>query len=216
MSHHTNAKAALPNGQDKNQEIIKRARELNHVPWCEQYDSFVPELKEARLRARKLTKKYNDHLPEDATVESLTVFREDALGQLLGKVGKDCWIEPTFFFDYGCNISIGDRFYGNSNLVIIDCGLVTIGDRVMFGPGVNIYTATHETEVQSRRQDIEFAKEVRIGNDCWIGGCALILPGVTIGDGCTIGAGSVVTHDIPPFSVAVGSPARVIKKVTVC
>lgn len=86
----------------------------------------------------------------------------------------------------------------------------------MFGPGVNIYTATHETEVQSRRQDIEFAKEVKIGNDCWIGGCALILPGVTIGDGCTIGAGSVVTHDIPPFSVAVGSPARVIKKVTVC
>lgn len=78
------------------------------------YDSFVPQLKEARLRARKLTKKYIDHLPDDATVESLTVFREDVLGQLLGKVGKDCWIEPTFFVDYGCNISIGDRFYGNA------------------------------------------------------------------------------------------------------
>lgn len=100
------------------------------------------------------------------------------------------------------------------SLTILDCGLVTIGDRVMFGPSVSIYAATHETEVQSRRDYIEYAREVTIGNDCWIGGNTVILPGVTIGNGCTIGAGSIVTKDIPPFSVAVGSPAQVVKKVT--
>lgn len=98
--------------------------------------------------------------------------------------------------------------------VILDCGLVTIGDRVLFGPYVSIFAATHETEVQSRRDGVEFARPVTIGNDCWIGGQTTILPGVAIGNGCTIGAGSVVTKDIPPFSVAVGSPARVIKKVS--
>jgi acetyltransferase-like isoleucine patch superfamily enzyme len=84
----------------------------------------------------------------------------------------------------------------------------------MFGPNVSIFAATHETEVQSRRDGVEFARPVTIGNDCWIGGQTTILPGVTIGNGCTIGAGSVVTKDIPPFSVAIGSPARVVKKVT--
>jgi len=98
-------------------------------------------------------------------------------------------------------------------MVILDCGLVTIGDRVMFGPFVSIYAATHETEVQSRRDNIEFAREVTIGDDCWIGGNVIILPGVTIGKGCTIGAGSVVTKDIPEYSVAIGSPAKVVKKV---
>lgn len=98
--------------------------------------------------------------------------------------------------------------------MILDCGLVTIGDRVLFGPYVSIFAATHETEIQSRRDSVEFARPVTIGNDCWIGGQTTILPGVTIGNGCTIGAGSVVTKDIPPFSVAVGSPARVIKRVS--
>lgn len=98
-------------------------------------------------------------------------------------------------------------------MVILDCGLVTIGDRVMFGPYVSIYAATHETEVQSRRDYIEFAREVTIGDDCWIGGNVVILPGVAIGKGCTIGAGSVVTKDIPDYSVAIGSPAKVVKKV---
>lgn len=99
-------------------------------------------------------------------------------------------------------------------MVILDCGLVTIGDRVMFGPFVSIFAATHETEVQSRRDNIEFAREVVIGNDCWIGGHVTILPGVVIGEGCTIGAGSVVTKNIPAWSVAMGTPARVVKKVT--
>jgi len=96
---------------------------------------------------------------------------------------------------------------------ILDCGLVKIGNRVFFGPSVSIFAATHETEVQSRRENIEYARGVDIGDDCWIGGNTTILPGITVGEGCTIGTGSVVTRDIPPFSVAVGSPARVIKKV---
>jgi acetyltransferase-like isoleucine patch superfamily enzyme len=101
-----------------------------------------------------------------------------------------------------------------SSLVILDCALVTIGNRVQFGPFVSIFAATHETEVQSRRDGIEFARPVVIGDDCWIGGNTTVMPGVTIGKGCTIGAGSVVTRDIPDFSVAIGSPARVVKTVT--
>lgn len=99
-------------------------------------------------------------------------------------------------------------------MVILDCAIVTIGNRVLFGPFVSIFAATHETEVQSRREGIEYAKPVTVGDDCWIGGNTTIMPGVTIGKGCTIGASSVVTKDIPDFSVAMGSPARVVKKVT--
>ena len=102
---------------------------------------------------------------------------------------------------------------GNDSTVILDCSLVLIGHRVMFGPNVSIFAATHETEVSSRRENIEFARKVVIGDDCWIGGGTVILPGVTIGKGCTIGAGSVVSRDIPAWSVAMGSPARVVKKV---
>lgn len=98
--------------------------------------------------------------------------------------------------------------------VILDCGIVTIGDRVMFGPFVSIFAATHETEVQSRRDNIEYARPVNIGDDCWIGGHVTILPGVTIGQGCTIGSNSIVTKDVPEWSVAMGSPAKVVKKVT--
>ena len=99
------------------------------------------------------------------------------------------------------------------SLVILDCAMVTIGDRVMFGPFVSIFGATHETEVQSRRDGIEYARPVSIGDDCWVGGNVTIMPGVAIGKGCTIAAGSVVTKDIPDFSVAMGTPARVVKKV---
>ena len=99
------------------------------------------------------------------------------------------------------------------SFTVLDCGIVQIGDRVLFGPGVSIFAATHETEIQSRRDGVEYAREVTIGNDCWIGGNTVIMPGITIGNGCTIGAGSIVTRDIPPFSVAMGSPARVVKKI---
>ncbi|GAO15591.1 hypothetical protein UVI_02050240 [Ustilaginoidea virens] len=115
--------------------------------------------------------------------------------------------------DYGCNITVGDDFYSNFNLVILDCGLVRIGSRVQFGPSVSIYAATHETGVQSRRDGVEYARGVDIGDDCWIGGSTTIMPGVRIGKGCTVGSGSVVTRSIPDFCVAVGAPARVVKSV---
>lgn len=125
----------------------------------------------------------------------------------------DAFIEPPFHIDYGANIRIGARFYANFNLTILDCGLVTIGDRVMIGPNVSIFAATHETEVQSRRENIEYARPVVISDDCWIGGHVVILPGVSIGKGCTVAAGSVVTTDVEDWSVVMGSPARVVKKV---
>lgn len=122
-------------------------------------------------------------------------------------------IEPPFNIDYGCNISIGDRFFANFNLTILDCSLVTIGARCMFGPNVSIFAATHETEVQSRRDNIEYGRPVVVGDDCWIGGNVVILPGVTIGRGVTVAAMSVVTKDVPDFSVVMGQPAKVVKKV---
>lgn len=134
--------------------------------------------------------------------------------EIFGRVGSNVTIEPPFLLEYGCNTAMGDGVYANFNLCILDCALVSIGDRVMFGPGVSIMTATHETEVQSRRDNIEYAKPITIGDDCWIGGHVVILPGVTIGQGCTIAASSVVTRDVPPWSVAMGSPARVRKQVS--
>ncbi|RDW58180.1 hypothetical protein BP6252_13591 [Coleophoma cylindrospora] len=206
----------------KNANAIAYAKTLSNTPWCDDYekmvsgmvyDSFVPELMAGRLRARKLVKKYNDYLPDDATDESLAEDRNVMLKELLGHVGKGVDIDPPFRVDYGCNISIGDGFYGNFNMVILDCAIVTIGDRTKFGPGVSIFAATHPTAVQLRRDGVDYSKEVTIGNDCWIGGNTVILPGVTIGNGVTVGASSVVTKSIPSFSIAVGSPARVIKKV---
>lgn len=180
------------------------------------YDSFVPELNAGRLEGRKFMNKYNNWFPEgaDITVERLTEKRTEMLRQHLGHVGDDeVYIEPPFRVDYGPNISLGKRFYAGFGLTILDCAIVTIGDRVMFGPNVLISTATHETDVESRRANIEYARPITIGNDCWIGGGVIILPGVKIGHGCTIGAGATVTRDIPDWSVAVGCPAKVIKKV---
>lgn len=184
--------------------------------------------------------KYNHHFPDDATPQSLVEDREKMLKEHFGKVGEGVYIEPPVNIDYGCNISVGDGFYSNfkyeapkgtsslptvtrailhanpsslTSLVILDCGMVRIGDRVMFGPFVSIFAATHETGVQSRRDGVEYAGTVVIGDDCWIGGNVTIMPGVTIGKGCTIGSGSIVTKSIPEFSVAIGNPAKVVKKV---
>ncbi|KAG5928314.1 hypothetical protein E4U42_000857 [Claviceps africana] len=207
--------------QEKKPEIIAFAKTLSNVPWCEQYERMISgqlynaldqHLIDGRFRARRLMHKYNNHFPDDATSQSLTADRQAMLEQMLGRVGKNVFIEPPLSIDYGCNISIGHTFYANFNLVILDCGMIKIGNRVMFGPSVSLFAATHETDVQLRRRDgAEYAGSIEIGDDCWIGGNAIIMPGVTIGKGCTIGSGSVVTRSIPDFSVAVGSPARVIK-----
>lgn len=128
-------------------------------------------------------------------------------------MGDDTFIEPPFRVDYGCNIRFGSRFYANFNLIILDCAIVTIGDRVMMGPNVSLLSATHETDVRSRRADVEYARPITIGDDCWIGGHVVVLPGVSIGEGCTIGAGAMVTKDVPAWSVAMGTPARVVRTV---
>jgi acetyltransferase-like isoleucine patch superfamily enzyme len=174
-----------------------------------------PKLAVARFQARKWCHEYNQHFPMDPTenFESLHAARLSMLRGFVGYVGDGVFIEPPFRVDYGCNIRLGHRFYANFNLTILDCAIVTIGERVMLGPNVSLLAATHETEVQSRRDNIEYAKPITIGDDCWIGGHVVVLPGVTIGKGCTIGAGSVVTKDVPAWSVAVGTPARVVKKV---
>ncbi|THW98809.1 hypothetical protein D6D17_06649 [Aureobasidium pullulans] len=220
--------------KSKNEAIIARARDSANVPWCEEYEkmisgmlncltlrllnnssynAFVPELLTGRFRARKLASQYNAPIPDEMTEDELMSKRAEILKKFFGSLGKNSCIEPPLNVDYGCNILVGDDFYSNFGLTILDCCLVEIGDRVMFGPNVSILSATHQTDVQSRRDGVEFALPVFIGDDCWIGGNVSILPGVTIGNGCTIGAGSVVTKSIPAFSVAVGSPARVIKKV---
>ncbi|KJZ71381.1 hypothetical protein HIM_09222 [Hirsutella minnesotensis 3608] len=207
---------------DKDPATIAFAKTLSNVPWCDDYEKMIsgvlydaqaPDLVDGRFRARRMMNKYNTHFPDDATPQSLAADRQAMLRQMLGKVGREPFIEPPLNIDYGCNITIGDAFYSNFNLVILDCGMVKIGHRVQFGPFVSIFAATHETGVQSRRDGIEFAKTVIIGDDCWIGGNTTIMPGVTIGKGCTVGAGSVVTRSIPDFSVALGSPAKVVKSV---
>ncbi|KAF4121391.1 Acetyltransferase (isoleucine patch superfamily) [Geosmithia morbida] len=207
----------------KNQEEIAKAAKLAHVPGGEDYekmisgmlyDAFVPELEVARLRARKWAMKYNTTFPDADTFDGVAKVRLSMLQEIIGHIDdEEAFIEPPFSIDYGCNISLGKRFYANFNLTILDCAIVTIGDRAVFGPNVSLLAATHETEVASRRQGVEYAKPITIGNDCWLGGHVVILPGVTIGDGCTIAASSVVTKDIPSWSVAMGAPARVVKKV---
>jgi maltose O-acetyltransferase len=134
------------------------------------------------------------------------------LAKLLPNAAKSLYIEPPFHCDYGYNISCGENVYFNVNCVVLDVMPVKLGNNVFCGPAVQIYTATHPLDAILRRTQ-ENAKPVTIGNDCWIGGGAIICPGVTIGNRCVIGAGAVVTKDIPDDSLAVGNPARVIRKI---
>ncbi|KAJ2850260.1 hypothetical protein J3B02_003690 [Coemansia erecta] len=137
-----------------------------------------------------------------------------AIKELLGTVGDDkSVIESPTYFDYGCNTHVGKRFYMNTMCVILDCARVDIGDDVMFGPGVHIYTAEHPVDPKKRLEGLESARPVKIGDNVWVGGNAVILPGVTIGDNVTVGAGSVVTKDVPENVVVVGNPAKIVKHV---
>ena len=134
------------------------------------------------------------------------------LQELIPNSGNNLYIEPPFHCDYGYNIFCGDNVYFNVNCVVLDCAKISIGSNVFFGPGVQLYTATHPLDFELRKT-LENASPISIGDDCWIGGNSIILPGITIGKGCVIGAGSVVTKDIPDNSLAVGNPAKVIKKL---
>lgn len=145
-----------------------------------------------------------------ADTETLSELAYD----LLGKAGKDLYITPPFYCDYGSHIFVGDNFYANFNCTILDVGRVDIGDNVLLAPNVAIYTAGHPIHPESRNSKYEYGIPVKIGNNVWIGGNSVITPGVTIGDNVVIGAGSVVTRDIPPNCVAVGNPCKVIKQIT--
>lgn len=172
------------------------------------YDAnFDKEIVEDRLRAKDLLYKYN-LLPPTRIEE-----RKELLKSFLGKIGDNFIFEQPFHCDYGYNIEIGENFFANMNLVILDGAKVTIGDNVFIAPNVGIYTAGHPLDVKQRTAGLEYAYPVTIGNNVWIGGHVVILPGVTIGDNAVIGAGSVVTKDIPSDSVAVGNPCRVVKTI---
>lgn len=170
----------------------------------ELYDPLDTQLCLERQRCRDLCLELN------ATRETQKEERQRILAELLGRT-TDAWIQPPFFCDYGTNIVLGSKVFFNFNCVVLDVMAVTIGDNVLFGPSVQIYTATHPISAAERRNWLEFAKPITIGSDVWVGGGAIICPGVTIGDRSVIGAGSVVTRDIPADVFAAGNPARVVR-----
>jgi maltose O-acetyltransferase len=171
----------------------------------ELYLASDPELVELLGRSQRILHRFNLSFP-DATLE-----RESLIQELFGKIGAGSEVKPPFRCDYGFNIFAGERLFINYDCVILDCNRVQLGDRVLIGPKVQIYTATHPLNPTERQEGWESALPVEIGSDVWIGGGAIICPGVTIGEGSTIGAGSVVTRNVPPRVVAAGNPCRVIR-----
>jgi maltose O-acetyltransferase len=147
------------------------------------------------------------------SADSERELRKAVVYELFGKVGHSTWIEPPFYCDYGKNTLLGDDVYFNFNCVILDAAMVSIGDNTMFGPAVQIYTSVHPLGAAQRRTKLESAKPVGIGADVWVGGGAIICPGVRIGSRSVIGAGSVVTRDIPDDVLAVGNPCIFVKKL---
>ena len=173
----------------------------------ELYDALDPQLSQERLNTRLLIKQLNDSR-EDEVEE-----RSNILKKLIPDAGEALWLQPPFYCDYGYNIKVGDRVFFNFNCVVLDVTQVTIGSRTLFGPNVQIYTATHPMNYQERATGLEYAKPITIGEDVWVGGSVVICPGVRIGDRSVIGAGSVVTKDIPADVFAAGNPCKVIRQI---
>lgn len=171
------------------------------------YDSSDRKMTKTRRRAKRLYSEYN-RLPPKASKKRRKIIRK-----LFGKIGKKFLIEAPFYCDYGKNIEIGNRFFSNMNLVILDGAKVKIGDNVMIAPNVGIYGTGHPFHVETRNRFIEYSFPVTIGNNVWIGGSTVILPGVAIGDNSVIGAGSVVTKDVPANTLAFGNPCRIIRTI---
>ena len=165
------------------------------------------ELRADFLKAKRLIHVYNK------TREHETDIRKTLLEQLLYKIGENIYIEPPFRCDYGYNITVGENFYANYDCIILDVSKVLIGNNVLFGPRVCIYTAGHPINAAPRNEGLEFGLPITIGDDVWLGGNVIVNPGITIGSNVVIGSGSVVTKDIPDNSLAVGNPCKVIRKI---
>lgn len=182
------------------------------------YDPSDKELSELRFQAHKLSYEFNN------TLENEVKRREEILDTLLPNRGKGCFLQSPVQFDYGVFTSVGENFYANFNFTVLDTCPITIGDNVFFGPNCTLATALHSLDPIERRMrfredgtpyDLEYGKPITVGNDCWIASNVVICGGVNIGNNCVIGAGSVVTRDIPDNSLAAGNPCRVIRKIDV-
>lgn len=171
------------------------------------YDATHPERETEHLRCADLCWEYNRTKPSDME------GRERLLRQIFDKLGKDPYVEPTVFFGFGKNVEAGDRFFANNNCVFVDPGKIIFGDDVKIASQCGFYTALHPLDAELRATGVETAKPIRVGNNVWFGGGVKVLPGVTIGDNAVIGAGSVVTHDIPPNVLAYGVPCEVVREL---
>lgn len=171
------------------------------------YIADDPELIAAHLRAQNILATFN------ATSADAAEERRALLTDLFARFGDAAVVKPTLRCDYGFNISIGARTFMNYDCVLLDCNLITIGEEVQLAPGVHIYTATHPIDAKERRSGAESALPVSIGDGVWLGGCAIVCPGVTIGENTVVGAGSVVTRDLPANVFAAGNPCRVIRRL---
>ncbi|KIC91277.1 sugar O-acetyltransferase [Flavihumibacter sp. ZG627] len=174
----------------------------------ELYNALDEQLSTERTNARILLQQLNNADPADTETLNRT------LKALIPNAGQDLWIQPPFYCDYGYNVEAGDKVFFNFNCVVLDVMKVTIGSRTLFGPNVQIYTAMHPVNHAERAAGLEFAQPIVIGEDVWVGGSAVICPGVTIGSRSIIGAGSVVTRDIPEDVFAAGNPCRVIRTIS--
>ena len=176
--------------------MTEKAKMLNG----ELYDSSDKQLVDELIKAKKLCNQYNNLCIEDIEKGN------EIIKKLFSKTGNEFMIMPNFYCDYGFNIEIGEKFYSNHNLVILDANKVEFGDNVFIGPNCGFYTSGHPLDYQTRNKGLEYAKPIKVGNVC-------VMPGVTIGDNVVIGAGSVVNKDIPSNCVAVGNPCKVIKEI---
>lgn len=182
----------------------QKERMLKGLP----YKSWLDGLEEERRENKKRIYQYNQLSPDE------TQKQEQLIRSIIGKCGESIYVEPPFRCDYGYNIEVGNNFYSNYNLTILDVGKVIIGENVMIAPNVSIYTAGHPIHPDSRNSGYEYGIDITIGDNVWIGGDTVINPGVHIGDNVVIGSGSVVTKDIPDNAIAIGNPCRILRYIT--
>lgn len=172
------------------------------------YDDFDQDLFERRVQAKAIFKKYN------RTTDSQADERRMLLERLFGSIGENVYVEPDFTCEFGKNIYIGNNVYINFGAVFLDCSRITIGNDVLIGPNVGMYSANHSLDPEERAKGALIGGRITIGDKAWIAGDVKIMAGVTIGEGAVVGCGSIVTRDIPPRTVAAGNPCRVIREIT--